>query len=90
MKINPQKISAINISQKINSINNNIKDKAKYQEDSVSISEASKKLYEAKNHPDLKIEKTKISKRLIEEEQYLSKEKVRVGIKKMILAMLSR
>jgi chaperonin GroEL (HSP60 family) len=90
MKVEGKNLNPINIQQKIKSAEKEALKEIKQDGDSASISKTARDLYNLQSHPEVRIEKIKIAKQLIEEDQEISREKVRIGIKKMLLGMFSQ
>lgn len=91
MKVNGHNnIDTLMIQQKRKSVEKDaaseIKDSRK---DTVSISQTAEMLNKLKNHPDVRIEKVRMMKQLIEQDQAITRERVRIGIGKMLLEIFS-
>jgi len=59
------------------------------QNDSLEISDQSKMLSKIKQTPEIRNEKIEHIRELIREDQLLTQERIRLGIRKMLISMLS-
>lgn len=90
MKIEGNNTSPLRLFQQMRSVEKEALKNIEQDEDSVSISKNAKILAKLNNCPDVRIERIRIAKQLIEEEQEISRKRVQIGIKKMLLGLFSQ